>query len=199
MNSTWAWIVGIGAALLLVGLLFFGGSDRRAYRQARGVIEQRAGLRQDRIDTAVDLATKAVDLALVRAGDLPSQQAKADLLKQDIEVIGQRLKDVAGLQGEAAVAQLDQSIAQFDATLQVIEDACKEASDPLVKLNWIASTACSRLPRSRWFGPVSRLRPRQHATFSAIGEGVWRWHRAPESGSWQPSGLSRWVWGEPLA
>ena len=133
MNSTWAWIVGIGAALLLVGLLFFGGSDRRAYRQARGVIEQRAGLRQDRIDTAVDLATKAVDLALVRAGDLPSQQAKADLLKQDIEVIGQRLKDVAGLQGEAAVAQLDQSIAQFDATLQVIEDASKEASDPLIK------------------------------------------------------------------
>ena len=133
MKTVWVWILGVVVALLLVGMLFFGGADRRAYRQARGVIEQRAGLRQDRIDTAVTMATKAVDLALVRAGDLPSQQAKADLLKQDIEVIGQRLKDVAGLQGDAAVAQLDQSIAQFDATLQVIEDASKEASDPLVK------------------------------------------------------------------
>jgi hypothetical protein len=133
MKSTWAWIFGIVAALLIVGLLFFGGADRRAYRRARGVIEQRVELRQDRIDTAVEMATKSVDLALVLAGDLPSQQAKADLVKQDIAAIGQRLKDNAELRGEAAVAQLDQSIEQFNTVLQTVDEASKEASDPLVK------------------------------------------------------------------
>jgi hypothetical protein len=34
-----------------------------------------------------------VDLALQVAGDLPSQQAKADLVKQDIEEIGNRLNE----------------------------------------------------------------------------------------------------------
>jgi hypothetical protein len=133
MKSVWAWVFGIAVGLLLVGLLLYGGADRRAYRRARGAIEQRVELRQDQIDTAVTMATKAVDLALVRAGDLPSQQAKADLVKQDITEIGQRLKDSADLRGDAAVAQLDQSIARFDAAMQAVDDASKEASDPLVK------------------------------------------------------------------
>ncbi|HET9221110.1 MAG TPA: hypothetical protein VFO07_01335 [Roseiflexaceae bacterium] len=133
MRSTWAWIVAIGAGLLLVGLLFFGGSDRQAYRRAKGIIDQRVELQQGRIDTAVTMATKAVDLALVRAGDLPSQQAQADLLKQDIEEIGRRLNEAANLQGEAATAQLDLAIAKFDATMQAVDNASKEASDPLVK------------------------------------------------------------------
>jgi parvulin-like peptidyl-prolyl isomerase len=133
MKSTWAWIIAIGAGLLILGLLFFGGADRRAYRQARGIIDQRVAVQQDRIDTAVTMATKAVDLALVRAGDLPSQQARADLLKQDIEEIGRRLNEAAELQGEAATAQLDLSIAKFDATMQAVDKASNEASDPLVK------------------------------------------------------------------
>jgi hypothetical protein len=133
MKTTWAWVFGIIVGLLLVGLLLFGGADRRAYRRAKGVIEQRVEVRQDRIDTAVMMATKAVDLALVMAGDLPSQQAKADLVKQDIAEIGQRLKASAELRGDAAVAQLDQSIAQFNAAMQAVDDASQEASDPVVK------------------------------------------------------------------
>ena len=133
MKSVWAWVVVIVAGLLILGLLFFGGADRRAYRRARGVIEQRTELQQNRIDAAVTMATKAVDLALVRAGNLPSQQAGADLLKQDIEEIGRRLKEAAALQGEAAAAQLDLSIAKFDATMQAVDEASKQASDPQVK------------------------------------------------------------------
>ena len=133
MKSTWAWVFGVVAVLLLVGLLLFGGSDRRAYRQAKGAIDQRVTSGQDRIDTAVTMATKAVDLAVVMAGDLPSQQAKADLAKQDIEEIGRRMKEVAAMHGDVAVAQLDQAIAKFDSTMQAVDDASKEASDPAVK------------------------------------------------------------------
>lgn len=133
MKTVWVWVFGIAVGLLLVGLLFFGGADRRAYRRAKGAIGQRVELQQDRIDTAVAMAIKGVDLALVRAGDLPSQQAKADLVKQDITEIGQRLKESAELSGDAAVAQLDQSIERFNATLQAVDDASKQAEDPLVK------------------------------------------------------------------
>ena len=133
MKSIWAWIAVIVAGLLVVGLLFYGGADRRAYRRARGVIEQSVGIKQDRIATAVAMATTAVDLALVLAGDLPSQQAQADLVKQDIDEIGRRLKETAELQGEAATAQLNASIAKFNATIQAIDDASKQATDPVVK------------------------------------------------------------------
>src|SRR6187549_2796071 len=104
MKTVWVWVLGIVVALMVIGLLFFGGADRRAYRRAKGVVEQRVGVQQDRIDTAVAMALKGVDLALVRAGDLPSQQAAADLVKQDITEIGERLKDSAELRGDAAVA-----------------------------------------------------------------------------------------------
>jgi hypothetical protein len=133
MKSTWAWVFGILAGLLILGLLFFGGADRRAYRRAKGAIEQRVTIQQDRIDTAVAMATKAVDLALVMAGDLPSQQAKADLVKQDIEEIGKRLKDDAALRGDIAVAHLDGAIERFDAALKSVDDASKQASDPETK------------------------------------------------------------------
>ena len=36
MKNTWAWIIGIVASLSIVGLVFFGGSSRQAYRVARG-------------------------------------------------------------------------------------------------------------------------------------------------------------------
>ncbi len=48
----------------------------------------------------------SVDLALKLAGDLPSQQAKADLVKQDIEEIGNRLKDASEARGDAADGEI---------------------------------------------------------------------------------------------
>jgi DNA anti-recombination protein RmuC len=133
MNNTWRWIIGIIVGLALIGLLLYGRSERRAYRIARGAIEERVEISQERIDTAVEMATKAVDLALARAGDLPSQQAKADLIKQDIEEIGNRLKAASEARGDLAIERLDQTIAQFNTTLQAVEDASKEATDPAVK------------------------------------------------------------------
>ena len=93
MSNTWRWIIGILAGLALIGLLFYGRSERQAYRAARGAVEERVELSQDRIDASAEMAMASVDLALKLAGDLPSQQAKADLVKQDIEEINNRLNE----------------------------------------------------------------------------------------------------------
>jgi hypothetical protein len=133
MNNTWRWIIGVIVGVLLIGWLLVGRSDRQAYRVARGAINQRVEMSQDRIDAAVESATAAVDTALQLAGDLPSQQAEADLIKQDIEEIGRRLNDAAEARGEAAIAQLDGSLEQYNTTLERVEDAARKASDPGVK------------------------------------------------------------------
>ena len=93
--------------LVIFGFLWAGRSDRQAYRAARGAIDQRVEDSQVRINTAVQMATDAVDTALTLAGNLPSQQAKADLVKQDIQEIGSRLREVSEATGDAAVEKLD--------------------------------------------------------------------------------------------
>jgi uncharacterized protein YicC (UPF0701 family) len=133
MNNIWRWIIGIVLGLVLIGLLVAGRSSRQAYRIARGAINARVQISQERIDTAVEMATNSVDLALKLSGDLPSQQAKADLVKQDIEEIGNRLKAASETHGDAAIEKLNQSIEQFNKTLQTVEDASKEAESPAVK------------------------------------------------------------------
>jgi methyl-accepting chemotaxis protein len=133
MSNAWKWVFGIVVALLLVGLLAVGGSDRRAYRTARGAIEERVELTQDRIDTATEMAIAAVDLAVRLSGDLPSQQAQADLVKADIEEISNRLSEAAELRGDAAIDRLNESIEQFNTALESVEDASQEAESPAVK------------------------------------------------------------------
>ncbi len=133
MSNAWKWIIGVVVGLLIIGLLVAGGSDRRAYRTARGAVEDRVELTQERIDAVAEMAMASVDLAVSLAGDLPSQQAKADLVKADIEEISNRLNEAAELRGEAAIDRMNQSIEQFDATLQTIEDASQEAESPAVK------------------------------------------------------------------
>jgi hypothetical protein len=133
MSNTWRWIIGIVAGAAVIALLLFGRSERQAYRIARGAVNQRVEMSQDRIDAAVDMATAAVDLALEMSAGLPSQEAKADLVKQDIEEIGKRLKEASEAHGDAAIEKLNQSMEQFDQTLQTVEDASNEASSPAVK------------------------------------------------------------------
>ena len=133
MSNTWRWIIGILAGLALIGLLFYGKSERQAYRAARGAVEERVELSQDRIDASAEMAIASVDLALKLAGDLPSQQAKADLVKQDIEEINNRLNEASEARGELAIEKMDQAIEQFNKTLQSVEDASKEAESPVVK------------------------------------------------------------------
>jgi len=133
MSNTWRWIIGVIVGLILVAFLLSGRSERQAYRIARGAVEQRVELTQDYIDARADMAVAAVDLALKLAGDLPSQQAKADLVKQGIEEINNRLKEAAEMRGEAAMDKMDQSIEQFDQTMQTVEDASQEAESPAVK------------------------------------------------------------------
>lgn len=133
MSNFWRWLFGIVTGLAVVGLLLAGRSDRQAYRIARGAIEQRTENTQARIDAAVEAATASVETALQLAGDLPSQQAKADLIKQDIEEIGSRLKEAAEVRGTEAIQKLDNAIEQYNTTLETVEDASNEATDPQAK------------------------------------------------------------------
>jgi hypothetical protein len=133
MKKYLAWIFGVVIVLILVAWLFVGRANRQAYRTARGAVEQRVVISQDRIDTAVEMVTASVDLALQMAGDLPSQQAAADLIKQDIEEIGNRLKSASEARGDLAIQRLDNAIEQFDTTMQAVEDAAQKAETPAVK------------------------------------------------------------------
>jgi len=131
MKKVWPWIFGVVIVLFIIGMLAFLRGEGQAYRTARGAIEERVELTQDRIDATTEAALAAVDKALELAGDLPSQQAKADLVKQDIEEISDRLSEAAELRGEAAVEKLDQSVEQFNQTMQTVEEAAVEATDPV--------------------------------------------------------------------
>jgi hypothetical protein len=133
MKKVWPWIFGVVIVIILGVWLWAGRSDRQAYRTARGAIEQRTELQQERIDAAVDMAIAAVDAALKLSAELPSQEAYADLVKQDIEAIGDRLKEASEARGEAAEVKLDEAIMDFNDTLEKVEDASNQAESPAVK------------------------------------------------------------------
>ena len=130
MSNSWRWIIGIVVGLIVFAFVVAGRSERQAYRIARGAVEQRVEMSQDYIDARADMAVTAVDLALKLSAELPSQEAKADLVKQDIEEISNRLKEAAELRGEAAMDKMDQTIEQFDQTIQTVEDASQEVESP---------------------------------------------------------------------
>ncbi len=153
MRKVITWIVGIVVALMLVGFVFAGSSSRQAYRAARGAINQRTQLTQDKIDMAVQMASKAVDLAMVQAVKVPLAQASADLIKQKITAVGNVLKEAAQLRGDAAVARLNASMALFDQAMQVVADAAKQSVDPatqfaLERIYGILETAKEQLSQT---------------------------------------------------
>jgi hypothetical protein len=133
MKNIWRWIIGIVVGLAIIGVLLTIRSNRAAYNVAKGGIEKRTELTQARIDAATQMSMASVDLALKLAGDLPSQQAKADLVKQDIQEISDRLSEAATLKGDVAVQKLDTAVALFQQTLDTIDQAAQEADTPAVK------------------------------------------------------------------
>jgi hypothetical protein len=133
MKNIWRWIIGIVVGLAIVGLLVTVRSNKEAYNYARSFIEKRTTLSQTRIDAATQMAMASVDLALKMSGDLPSQQAKADVVKQDIQAIHDRLSEAADLRGQLAVDKLNQAVDQFDQTLSTVDQAAQEADTPAIK------------------------------------------------------------------
>jgi hypothetical protein len=133
MKKVWPWIFGILAGLIILLLILFGGSNRQAYWIAHGAVEQRVELSQDRIEAVADMAVASVDLAVMLSGDLPSQEAKADLVKQDIEEISNRLQEAAEMRGDAALKKLEATTELFNKTMSAVEDASDSATDPKVK------------------------------------------------------------------
>jgi molecular chaperone GrpE (heat shock protein) len=133
MKKVWPWIFGVVIVLIIGALLLAGRGERQAYWAAKGAIEQRTEMQQERIDAAVDMATAAVDAALELSAGLPSQEAYADLVKQDIEEIGNRLTEASEARGDAAVAILDEAIMDFNDTLENVENASEQAESEAVK------------------------------------------------------------------
>lgn len=133
MSNTWRWIFGIMTGLFLIALVFAGGANRRAYRNARGAIEQRVEISQDRIGAVADLAITAVDKALELAEDLPGAEQRNELVVQEIETTRNHLNDAAAARGDAAIERLDTAIDQFNQTLSIVDDAANEAEVPVVK------------------------------------------------------------------
>jgi len=133
MRSIWAWIAAILVGVVILALIFGGGSSRQAYRQARGAIDQQVEQSQDRIQAVADAASAAVDLALEQSAQLPVQEAKAEAITRGIEEISEALQEAAGLRGDLAVARLDASIELFNSTVDTVEEASREASSPWVK------------------------------------------------------------------
>ena len=133
MKNIWRWIIGIVVGLAIIGLVLGVRSNKQAYNVARGTIEKKTELTQTRIDTVTQMAMNSVDLALKLVGNLPSQQAKADLIKQDIQEINTRLSETAALKGDLAVQKLDAAIALFNQTLTAVDQAAQEADTPAVK------------------------------------------------------------------
>jgi hypothetical protein len=133
MKKAWPWIIGVFVGLVILAFLWAGRSDRQAYRTARGAIDQRVYDAQTRINNAVVAATNAVDVAVKLSGNLPSQQAKADLIKQGIDEIGSLLRSASEVAGDAAIDKLDEAIEKFNTTLETVEDASNEAESPAAK------------------------------------------------------------------
>jgi hypothetical protein len=119
--------------LVIVALIFGGGSSREAYRVARGTIDQQVEQSRDRIQAVADAAMAAVDLALEQSAQLPVQEAKAEAITRGIEEISQALQEAAAVRGDLAVARLDASIDLFNSTVNTVEEASREASSPVVK------------------------------------------------------------------
>ena len=133
MSNTWRWIIGIFVGLVVFAFVLAGRSERRAYRIARGAVEQRVELSQDRIDAVADMAIAAVEKALELAGDLPIAQDQAELVIQSIEETRDRLNDAAVARGDVAIERLDAAIAQFNQTLETVDNAADEAESPAAK------------------------------------------------------------------
>jgi molecular chaperone GrpE (heat shock protein) len=133
MKKAWPWIIGVVVGVVILAWLIVGRAERQAYWTARRAVHARVDASQERIDATVEAATAAVDRALELAGNLPSQQAKADLVKQDIEEIGNRLKEASEAAGDAAIDKLDASIDQFNQALETVNQAEEEATLPAAK------------------------------------------------------------------
>jgi hypothetical protein len=133
MKNIWRWIIGIVVGLVIIGVVFAVRSNKQAYNVAHGAIENRTALTQDKIDAVTQMAMTSVDLAVKLAGNLPSQQAQADLVKQDIQEISNRLSEATALKGDLAVQKLDAAIALYDQTLTAVDQAAQEADTPAVK------------------------------------------------------------------
>ena len=133
MRSIWAWIAAIIVGVFILALIFGGGSSRQAYRVARGTIDQQVAQGQDRIQAVAGAARAAVGLALEQSAQLPVQEAKAAAITRGIEEISEVLQEAAAVRGDLAIVRLDASIELFNRTVDMVEEASREASSPAVK------------------------------------------------------------------
>jgi DNA anti-recombination protein RmuC len=116
---------GLLAALVMV-MAFIAGCAQSDLEQA---VEATVEVQQENIDTAFTAMETLVTEAAQLAGGLPSQEAKAELIVEDLAEINTRLTDAVAQEAEEKVAALEDVAAALATVQSTVEEAKSEMAD----------------------------------------------------------------------
>ncbi len=115
-------------------------SEQQAKQRVEQAIDETTEIRKENIKATIEQLKAKVDEATEQAGNLPSQQYKADLAKRDLDEISNRLKKAVELEGEAAKQQLQSATDGYDALIEEVKQAAEKATgEEKVKLTSFAT------------------------------------------------------------
>jgi chromosome segregation ATPase len=92
-------------------------------------VEATVEVQQEKIDTFFAVAEAHVVAAIELTNALPSQQAKADLLLQDLEEINKRLNEAVETEADVKVAALEAVAQQIETVKATVEEILETAVD----------------------------------------------------------------------
>jgi len=113
-------------AILVVALAVFAGCVQSDQEKA---VEATVEVQQENIDTAFTAMETLVTEAAELAGGLPSQEAKAELIVEDLAEINTRLTDAIAQEAEDKVAALEDVAAALETVQSTVEEVKSEASE----------------------------------------------------------------------
>ena len=121
--------LGVIGTLAAFSLLFTACTpEQQAQQRLEQEIDKTTETKQEEIKTDIDLLKSQVDEATVEAGNLPSQQYKAELAKQDLDEIGRRLEKAAELEGEASKQELQSAVDGYNGLIDEVNQAATKAT-----------------------------------------------------------------------
>jgi DNA repair exonuclease SbcCD ATPase subunit len=102
--------------------------EQQARERVEQSINETTEIRKENVRATIEQLKTQVDEATVEAGNLPSQQYKADLAKQDLEEIGNRLEKAVALEGEQAKQQLESAVNGYNGLIEEVNQAADQAT-----------------------------------------------------------------------
>ena len=130
MKSIYKLNLGVIGTLLAFGLLFTACSspEQQAKRRVDREIDKTTKEKKETIKADIEQLKAQVDASTVEAGNLPSQQYKAELAKADLDEIGKRLEKAAELEGEQAKQELQNAADGYDGLIEEVNQAAAKAT-----------------------------------------------------------------------